>query len=181
MRVTENWNRLLKEAVESPPLELFKSDLVTALSAHPQVTLLELHRSLPTSTLLWMASKDSHQQTLKQHLKWICPAFSGSRKNLWDRSGRQHGKENRKVSRERKKTEEKWNDIENSYGQRSLPQKEKSEAAVSSLYHSLYSTECKPFINISNCWNTATFHLCFGINANPCLFGFVFFLMSEEA
>lgn len=63
----------------------------------------------------------------------------------------------------REKDKEKGREMENSRGSKSLPPKEKSEAAESSLYHSLYSAGFKPFVNISNSWSRSTFHQWFRI------------------
>lgn len=63
----------------------------------------------------------------------------------------------------REKDKEKGREMENSRGSKSLPPKEKSKAAVSSPYHSLYSAGFKPFVNISNSWSRTTFHQCYRI------------------
>ena len=60
LRVTEPWNRLLRGAVESPSLEIFKTRLDTVLCSLLWVTLLwqevgldDPQSSLPTLTILW--------------------------------------------------------------------------------------------------------------------------------
>ena len=59
LRVTEPWNRLPREVVESPSLETFKTHLGVVLCNLVQVNLLwqgvgldDLQRSLPTSVIL---------------------------------------------------------------------------------------------------------------------------------
>ena len=59
LRVTEPWPRLPREAVESPPLEIFQPRLDTVLCSLLWVTLLgqgvglgDPQRSLPTPTML---------------------------------------------------------------------------------------------------------------------------------
>jgi len=59
LRATEPWNRLPREAVESPSLEIFKPSLAAVLCSLLWVTLLrqevglgDPQRSLPTPTIL---------------------------------------------------------------------------------------------------------------------------------
>ena len=67
LRVTELWNRLPREAVESPSLEIFKTCLDIALSSLLWVSLLwqgvglgELQRALPTPPCWGSAILKSH-------------------------------------------------------------------------------------------------------------------------
>lgn len=121
VRVPENCNRLLKETVESPPLEQFPSDLVMAPSSHLQVTLLEQglgqlsSRSfqpqpfsewlLRTSTSrLWSGTSSEHTQ----------PSLAQERTCETDQAGSIERKTGKSAGKEKDK--EKWNDIENSNG-----------------------------------------------------------------
>lgn len=78
VRVPENWNRLLKEVVESPPLELFQSDLVMAQSTH-------LQENLPEQGLDQLSSRGPfHPQPFSE---WLLRIFTSS---LWNGTSSEH-------------------------------------------------------------------------------------------
>lgn len=120
VRVMENWNRLLKEVVESPTLDLFKSDLVMAPSTHLHVTLLEQGLDQLSSrgpfqpqpfsqwllriltSRLWNSTSSEHSQ----------PSLAQERTCETDQVGSMEKKTGKSAGKEKDK--EKWNDIENS-------------------------------------------------------------------
>ena len=74
LRVTEPWNRLPREAVESPSLEIFKTRLDKNLCSLLWVTLLgqgvgldDPQRPLPTPTMLWFCGAQNRVPEGRKH------------------------------------------------------------------------------------------------------------------